>query len=498
MTSLSQIIKNGQTLQAPAGPLAINQNDLVALGGSPVQLYSVNAADYAAVASAGSTPVAMTTYSSYGCNNTGVRNQIVVNAADGSIFIADAYLSGSGGLEVWKYSLAGAALANVIIDVTANATTAPQIVQLANQNFAVMWVNTNNVYFAILDQYLNIVVAKTLIGATGVNPGPNPYLLALSGGGFAVTYTIPGAPGGVYLAILTNAGAVTYGPQAIPGTASQNSGTSLGAAARTAQLSNGNIAVAILDSNTHILGFAIYTVAGALAVAYTALSGATAGSVAGYPEISVLNGVFCVSTGVNVNAATAAAYVLSNGGVVQGAPFTFAGANFSSRLINDGVNFWFQYGTTMVKVPVNGAGYVSTALTAGGEMFFERGLIVVATGSAANVYSIGASGNVWLVSSAALTSGSQVKAGIGDFCAIGMNTGKFNITKYLNASVLGLAQNAVAAGNAGTMVSINEGPGGYICNAILGTPGKAYNHSTAPIVGNQGTMFNSSVTMKGI
>lgn len=498
MTSLSQIIKNGQTLQAPAGALAINQNDLVVLGGSPAQLYSANVIDYAAVPAAGSTPVALTTYSSYGANNQGVRNQVAVNAADGSIFIADAYLTGIAGLAIWKYSLAGAVLANVIIDSTATTVTAPQIVQLSNQNFVVLWAVGNYVYFAIVDQYLNVVVPKTAVGATGVNPGPNPYLLGLSGGGFVVTYTVPGNPGGVYLAIFTNTGGVTCAPSAIPGVAAQSSANSLGAAAKTAQLSNGNIAVAILDTYLHTLSFAIYTVTGAVVVGSTSKTGATAGNVAAYPEISVLNGCFCISTGVNGNATTAAAYVLNNAGVQQGAPFTYAGGNLSSRLINDGVNFWFTYATTIVRIPATGTGFVSTAITSGGEIFYERGQIVVATGSAANVYGVSASGALTFLSTAALASVSQVVAGIGDFCAIGMNTGKFNVTKYSSASIIGLAQNAVAAGNAGTLVAVNEGPGGYICNALLGSSGKAYNHASTGITGNQGAMFNNSVTLKGI
>ena len=503
MTSLSQIIKNGQTLQAPAGPLAINQNDLVVLAGTPAQLYSANVADYAAVAAAGTAAVASTTYSSYGFGSAAHRNMLSLNS-DGSFLIADTYLTGIAGVTVWKYGQTGALIGSVILDSASTALTSVQIVPLSNGNYAVLWAQGGAaMYFAVIDQNLNIIVAKTQIIATvGSNPPPSPFLLPLSGGGFAVTYTQAGTPGGLYLVIYTNAGALVAGPTSIPGVAPQNSGNGNGIATRTAQLSNGNIAIAILDSGTKIMGYAVYSAVGVAVIAYTALTGATAAISYGLPEISVLPGYFCISIGTG-NAATMSAFVMNNTGALQGAAFTQAGGNAYGRLLNDGTYFWFLgYSSPSfisVRMPVTGTNFVTTTLGAVGtvDAFYERGMIVTGNATNAFVFSVAPSGVLTLISTAACATSIMFKAGIGDFCAIGMAGSKFNITKYLSASIMGLASSAVAAGNAGQLVSFNPGPGSYLANPLSGSPTKAFDHSGATYLGNKGTLFNNAANLKG-
>jgi len=506
MTNLSQIIKNGQTLQAPAGPLAINQNDLVVLAGTPAQLYSANVTDYVTVAAAGSAAVASTTYSANGTANGGTvhRNMLAVNPVDGSFLIADTYQATTAGVTAWKYGQTGTLVGSVVLDSTATSLTSIQIVPLSNGNYAVLWAQASAaMYFAIIDQNLNVVVAKTQIIATvGANPLPSPFLLPLSGGGFAVTYTIAGAPGGLYLVIYTNAGAVVAGPVSIPGVASQNSGNGNGIATRLAQLSNGNIAIAILDSNTKIMAYALYSIVGVPVIAYTALTGATSAQSWAIPEISVLPGFFCISVG-NGTPSTVSAYVMNNAGQLQGAAFTLAGGNQQGRLINDGTNFWLLYNTGTasfsVKMPVTGTNFVSSSLGAATfvDAFYERGMIVLTNGTNAYVFSVAASGVLTLLSTAAFVVSSMVKAGIGDFCAICMAGGKFSITKYLSASIVGLASVAVAAGNAGQLVSFNPGPGSYLANPLAGSPTKAFDHSGATYIGNKGTLFSNAATLKG-
>jgi len=501
MTSLSQIIKNGQTLQAPAGPMAINQNDLVVLAGTPAQLYSANVVDYALVAAAGSAPVASTTYSSY-VGGSSHRNMVVLNSVDGSFLIADTYLTGPAGVTIWKYSQTGALIGTLILDTATTALTSVQIVPLSNGNCVVLWAQANAALnFAVIDVNLNIIVAKTQIATVGANPAPSPFLLPLSGGGFAVTYTIAGSPGGLYLVIYSNAGVLISGPTSIPGVAAQNSGSN-GIATRCAQLSNGNIAIAMVDGNTKIMGYAVYSTGGASVIAYTALTGATAAQGTGVPEISVLPGYFCISVG-NGTPTTVSAFVMNNAGQLQGAAFTQAGGNQQGRLINDGTNFWLFYYTGSaffsVKMPVTGTNFVSTNLGTAGiaDVFYERGMMVLSNATNCYVFSVAASGLLTLVSTAAFAMSVMFKSGIGDFCAIGLGGGKFSITKYLSASIMGLASSAVAAGNAGQLVSFNPGPGSYLANPLAGSPTKAFDHSGAAYIGNKGTLFNNAATLKG-
>jgi hypothetical protein len=504
MTSLSQIIKNGQTLQAPAGPLAINQNDLVVLAGSPPQLYSAQVLDYVAAVTAGAAVVASTTYSSNGAGSAVHRNQVAVNPADGSIFILDSYQATLAGQTVWRYSQSGALVGSVVLDSNASSLTSSQIVQLAGGNFACFWAYANaGLYYAIIDANLNIIVPKTFIATVGSNPGPVPFLLALVGGGFAITYTVAGSPGGLYLVIYRADGSQVSGPTSIPGMAPQNSASNAGIGTRMAQLSNGNIAIAILDGGTKIMGYVIYSVVGAAVVAYTALTGATASQGSGYPEISVLpNGYFCVSVGTG-NPTTVAAYVMNNAGQLQGAPFTLVGGNQQGRLINDGTNFWLFYytgsSTACVKIPVTGTNMVSTTLPVTGlqDAIYERGMFIVTNGSLASVFAVTQMGTLVLIGTAAFASTVQSKAGIGDFCIIGLTGGKFNITKYLSATIFGLASTAVAAGNAGQLVQFNPGPGSYPSNPLSGSPAKAFDHSAAVVIGNKGTLFNNAVALKG-
>ena len=94
-------LNGGTYLQAAAGTDAINKNDLLVLGGALTGLYPVQTSDYAAVSNAGSSPVALTTVSTYG-SQFETRNRCVVDANNSDIFIADTYLTGPVGCKIWK------------------------------------------------------------------------------------------------------------------------------------------------------------------------------------------------------------------------------------------------------------------------------------------------------------------------------------------------------------------------------------------------------------
>jgi hypothetical protein len=494
-----------QVLRAKAGSVAINPNDVVALGGFPFGLYPIQVSDYAAVGPAGGAAVALTTYSAYGSDQTITRNKVWLDTLTGDFFIADTYLNGRGGCQIWKYNSAGALLANVIPDSsTAGASNNVQLAALSNGNLIVLWANVAapySLYFSILDKALNVVVAKTKIADAATNPQANPHIIALSGGGFMVAYCTAGV--GSYITIRDNTGAIVKAPTLIAGMAMPNSGTLAGPRFKMAQLSNGNIALAIVDTVVaNQLQYCIYDIQGNTVFGISALvSGINIGGNNGCPEISVLPGYFCI---VNVGAKL---YVVNNAGVQGGAIAAPPSAGSTPGiLINDGTYFWYgcyenSVGFWLARISAAGA-IVSTKTPVTEQirdMFFDRGgALVMCSGNNSYVFQLNQNGTPSLISTAPFAMETQVVGNIGDFCAIGLQLGKFNIVKYLNASVLGISLKAVAAGSAGTLVEVNAGPGGYITNEIRGSVAKAYDHSGVSIAGNKGALYLNSVSLKGV
>lgn len=499
MPNLSQIFTNGQVLQAKAGPLAIAQNDVVALGGvPPARLYPVKTSDYAAVSNAGSAAVALTTVSS-AATQLETRKRAIVDPATGDIFFADTYLTGPVGCQIWKYNSAGVLQRQLILDSTSTGSTNyVQTMFLSNGNILVFWYNVGapyTLFFAIVDKNLTVVVAKTTIASVSANPPARADCIALSGGGFAIAYALAG--GQSYFTIRNNAGAVVYGPTIITGSPTNSSGNANGPHFKLAQLSDGNIFVGINDNAQSDAGrYCIFTTSGDVVRAYTTLTGYGAGGSA-YPEIDTL-----ASGGVCMAIPGLRAFVFNNAGVLQGTPVTMAGS--VARVANDGTYFYtfhLSSGLVVTRYTTSGVTVANTLSTVTGlqaDVLLGQGYWLVFDATNCNVISIDATGFPSLLATATFSGMLQTIGGLGDFCALGVQVGKFQITKYLAASIIGVAQTAVAAGNAGSQVTINEGPGGYITNEIKGTVGKVYDHSSATIVGNKGALYLNSATFKGI
>lgn len=499
MPNLSQIFANGQALQAKAGPLAIAQNDVVALGGvPPARLYPVKTSDYAAVSNAGSSAVALTTVSS-AATQLDVRKRAIVDPATGDIFFADTYLTGPVGCQIWKYNSAGVLQRQLILDsASTGGTNYVQTMFLSNGNILVFWYNVASPYtlfFAIVDKSLTVVVAKTAIASVSTNPGPNADCIALSGGGFAIAYALAG--GQSYFTIRNNSGTVVYGPTIIAESPTNSSGNANGPRFKLAQLSDGNIFVGINDTAQSDAGcYCIFNTAGGVVKAYTTLTGYGSGS-SNYPEVDILaSGSVCMVIPGNK------AYIFNNAGTLQGTPATMAGT--VARVRNDGTYFYtfhLNSGLVVTRYTTAGATVANKLTTVTGlqaDVLLDQGYWLVFDSDYCNVINIDATGFPSLLATAPFSGVLQAIGGLGDFCALGIQVGKFQITKYLPASIIGVAQTAVAAGNAGALVTINEGPGGYITNEIKGTVGKAYDHSSATIVGNKGTLYPNSATFKGI
>ena len=376
---------------------------------------------------------------------------------------------------------------------------------MSNGNILVSWCFQGGAnagtWFAIYDQLLNQVVVPTKISTNPIYHDSLP----LVGGGFA--FAFQGA-GGMQVGIYSNAGAVVSALVDVTGS------PTTGGAPRLSQLSNGNIAIAICSTvAAKALGHAIVTAAGGAVLNYTVLGVATVAATT-WPEIVAANGFYaCAIT----DGASTKAYVLNNAGALQGSPFSVANTNVEAafnkiiRLLTDGTIFWLVYagsgGSAIVYMPTSGNGYVSNASVSmsNGDVFLDRGNIVIATASNIAPYLIGANGVVSALATSTVLSLTPyiIAKAAGDFtvmiCSGNQASGmQFGLTKYQNASIVGISQAAVASGNGGTPVSFSMGPGGYPCNQLLGTLTKAFDHTATNVIANKGVMLGTSTSLKGI
>lgn len=494
-------------MQAKVGISGIAANDLVQFDRDG-KLFPVRVSDFAAVPNVGSAVVARTVLSSLKLVGS-AKKALYFDSVDACSYAAIPLTSDSG-LTVMKLSSAGAVLGSVTLDAVITTTLrSPCLTKLANGNFVAVWEVTTagSLYFAIFDKYLNVVVAKTLIDTADIVTYTFD-VTALSGGGFAVAYS----KNNPFLAIYSNAGAVVLAGSALTNTAT------FGVAAQSivlTQLSNNNIAVAIgTNAAAKKLGYAITTAAGVSVVGCTMVN-TVAGAVNNNAvAISALPGFFCCTAQDSSNTS---AYVLSNAGVIQGAPLIDVGSTTVTvpRLINDGTFFWLAYNTSqtavvLVCMPVTGVGYVASNLatvlsTQAKDFFYDRGYIVCADTANAYVMSVSPTNKLTLVSSLPINPAGSVDsmaifAG-GDSTLVLLNTSSTSTSvitlKYANTSIAGVALQAVAPGNDGSVLPFITGSGGLTNNGIIGSPVKTFDQSAANIIGNRGMLFSNSVLLKG-
>jgi len=369
---------------------------------------------------------------------------------------------------------------------------------------------------------LNIVVAATAIEATyGIT-----YFGAcsLSGGGLAVSYTLNATPTAQRLAIYSNAGVATYGPATINTWAGTGGNTST----VMTELSSGNIAIACNSGSGTNPGLyhAIRNTAGAQVLAFTRLETPLINNALTAPEISSMTGFYSVAIG---NGTNMKAYVFDNAGATQGAAFSSAStvvAEMNAKLFNDGTVFYLIWAdnsgssvTKLTKLPTTGTNYVSYIITTaiaytgtvgGVDAFIERGMIVAIRSSkdttAPTLGVIGTDGLVkktaTAITASAPTNGSRDASitPIGDFsfliCYDDEQIAQYFMQgKYANASVLGVATVAAAAG---TTALVAQNIGAYAVNYIGGTSPKTFDHSSANIYGNKGAILNNGVVLKGL
>ncbi len=432
------------------------------------------------------------------------KNAMVVNPSNELMYFAYPHISGGNGLSIARSAVSPLTVSSVIVDSDGTSGTCHGInlVQLSNGNLLAVWNRQAlGIYYAIIDTDLNIVVAKTLLVATGAGAEPT-YAIPLSAGGFAFIANLAAAS--PTFGIRTNTGAVTLANTTIA--AFPSAGRS-----KLAQLSNGNIAIAVTSIVAgKTLMHAVYTAVGAVVVAAAVLD-ASAPAGTGYPSLSVLPGFYCIG---HVNSANDVVQVLSNAGVLQGAPYTAASVEVLFPFVeNDGQTFWFAYRGAgsfiqIVKVPLTGTNYVVNATA----MNISVGCLAIGfdqiiIGSSLNagqldffeIRTTGAVNYLASVLNTVVPSNATLRI-LSNFTFVTFqNSGAnaYNTMKYLTASLIGVSTTAVAAGLPGSNVSVLLGPGTFQTNALIGVSNLTFTHVAGPVVGNYGTAFQTSIALKG-
>lgn len=289
------------------------------------------------------------------------RQQQARRPSNGDLYyVSNVYVGGSptGGLRLNRAAAWGNLPIQIDADVSATARAGDRMFFFANGNLCVVWqLAGGDLKFAIYDPDLLAVVAPTVIAT----PASDGFFDAvpLNGGGFAVCWLA--AAGAQRLAIYSNAGAVAVAAATIQNWAGA-ADTSLGV--KMAVLSNDNIAIAFASRFAGSKGLyaGVWSPVGAQVVA-PALLYAPAVQPVAFPEVAALNGFFAVAQADTVNTK---AFVLSNGGVVQGGAYTNAvgtgAAELTIKLVAGDGEFWLasQPSTTQFMftvLPTAGAGY---------------------------------------------------------------------------------------------------------------------------------------------
>ena len=537
--SASDALYGMGAVQGVAGePLAPSDAVLLAANN---KLYPVKAAATAAVSAQGATifsPTSVTTTpSTTGCKN--YHRDPLITLRDGSIVLLTygGESPGNSGCKIWKYSADGLRVESLKIASTVSQIYFVEPCQdkhltlLSDGNILISFAYNAYFYFTILGPSLNVIKATT----TGEQLSGTAWMFdvcSLSGGGFAVTYNSSPSYGVAQrLAVYSNAGVLTTAPTTIytyTATAS-----TLPVYHRIGQLSNGNIAVVTNSCFPGGSGIGtyvgVYSTTAAIVKAMTRVA-STGSDPSNTPDLSTLTGYFAIARGDQTSGFKV--LVFDNGGTLQGSAFSPVSAllgysTFNFRLINDGTQFWAIWyqsiftGMQITKIPVTGAGYISTGIASSGsgncpmDAFYERGFIVLAYmegGTTPKFQVVLISNNVPSLAHDSTSYSTVSPAGnysnasifpVGDMSFAGFAIPEgigacyLAAVKYTNASIIGWAQSGCASGETAT---IGCGAAAYPINPLKGSiPAKSFDHNASAIPGNKGTILtNGGLVLRGI
>lgn len=509
---------------------ALLEKDLVQINSANGHVSKVRNADYATCGSmAFGTPqtgpatgqiLAQTTIVS-SRTNPNKRQALERRAADGSLYTLTDNTSELG-VKLNRYSATGELLGSVTIE-SATLYYADLILQLSNGNIAVFASTGTLLKYAVYDARLGLVKAWASIGEATILSYSNFGACALSGGGFAVVHQPNGSLQQSRLATFNNSGVAVLAPTTIW----TRLGTNNPQYHQMVQLSNGNLLIVVSNNNSVDYGLyhGIVTTAGAPVVAFSNIDPI---AVYTYPEISVCGASYSIARANGINQL---AFVFNDAGIQQGGTFTEAttagNGSAVTKLINDGSAFWLIWARStdtnqvLTKLPLTGSNFTTSVITLSPtqyglyiDAFYENGLIVGASQGVA-----AAAPQVWVISTdtASLVSRLGTTFGVAPSGASGyypriISGGDCSfvcmydygttaathlcIGKYASTAILGVV---ACDATPGTLVALETGAGAYATNAVIGSPGKAFDMSTSTsLYGNKGTILPNSVVLKGM
>lgn len=528
----------GRTLSQPSGSASVSNNVLLAKASrfqlaindllymAPKgDLYPAQSMAWAGGNNAGSALLAETTVSAgTAATAADVRQAVFIDPTDQSIFTLTL---GASLAQVSKYTPTGALIGTVSLDTTSTSDYrgAHNIIQLSNGQLAIFWsrfVTSGTVSeqsFAIIDTNLNVIVPKTAMAGPAIG-GLNTnsiHASPLTGGGFAVAISaMTSTAFSIFFGIYTNAGVAVRASAAIAGTSQLQNG------AKCVQLSSGDILIAITSSAANqAAAIATFTTAGAAGIPFTVIDAST--SSGGFlPEISVLPGFVAIGTQISTTAFRVS--VINNAGALQGT--VLAGTTVPSgvsplhKIRNDGTYFWTSCLSvanvfTVTRLPTTGAAaaVASTLAVVASDppvdFFIERDMMVFAQSTRVYAFTIRADGTLILLSAATAPTTLTASPAThtfkpsGDFTmavfspADATNAPKVRVWRYLDVCLIGVSNTAVAAGNAGALISVSTGPVAQQINPLPGPASRTFDHSGGNLVGNKGFLLQNSVALKG-
>jgi len=453
------------------------------------------------------------------------RIAVVANSV-GNIFTLSSNSTTSGAV-LSRYNADGSLYTSLTLDSSVNASSNYHVLLLSNGNIALLYSISGDLVYGVYTDELVLVKAITTISAI------NTLFWAatsIAAGGFAVTYQDNTNPLKSKIAVYDNTGTVSLAATDI-WTRTGTTGTQYH---RIAELSNGNLAIAISSTNTVSsigLYYGIYTTAGVQVKAFT--SALDSVSAAWFPEISTMTGFFAISRS---NGTDQKAFVFNNAGTLQGAEFSSAtttgNASNKTKIVSNGTNFWLIWhksggaGTiSSTKLPTTGTNYVTNSInpdnTTGSianqvlDAFYENGIIsifITATSNSRNTFwlvdgtlGLMLTGTTTPFGTAAVTTnaGLYLRAiPLGDrsfICAYDYTSAAITalaIGKYAKTAVLGIADSSGVLNESipvKTLTNFSE------INTINGSLSIAFDMQTNSLVGNKGTMLKTGgVVLKGL
>lgn len=502
-------------------------NDLLYLCGTSGKGFRAETTDYAAVGAMAygtaqtnaATGQIVAQTSIIASITTADAGQAVLQNQDKSIFTLTSD-NGSNGAKLTKFSAVGVLIGFVDVDTTLTQSRCHKIMELSNGNIAVAFVlagSPGTLKFAIYNKYLEEIKALTTI-ASIYTAGTHPFFdaVALSGGGLAVVYQDSGTPAENRLVTYDNVGAAVLAATAV-WTRTGTAGTQCHA---MAQLSNGNLAIAV-SSNNSVSSFGLYylvcTIAGASVLTPTLLDTTTTFQL--IPSIvSSGTGYFAIG---RANATNQKAWVFNNAGAIQGSGFSAAtgvgNINNQTPLLWGGTDFyliWHRSSDTkcvLTKLPVTGSGYATNIITT---ITTQYNFYISAFCKDDYIVAMSESGGtnvaptLWVVDMTAMrlvdfvgttfgavpgsASGDKPKLiAAGDSAFIAMydysGTAGTNLCvgKWAATAVLGVSSDNVVKNS---VVAVANAKGTYRINKIHGSANKAFDMTSNAMVGGKGAM----------